>query len=58
MNTSGQIQTVPRDALECKLGHKLALGDRFKTTTGTWKVIDIGVDDATKAELITIERDF
>ena len=40
----GQRQTVPSDALEKKVGHKLNLGEVFETSTGFWKVVYIGKD--------------
>jgi len=42
MSDSGQVQTVPQDSLEKKVGRKLQVGERFATQTGYWKVLRIG----------------
>ncbi len=46
-----QIQTVPQILLERKLGKKLSNGETFETKTGTWKVIEVGINTYT-VELI------
>lgn len=55
MSVSGQTQTVPRTILEERLGRKIGLGDTFTTKLGTWKVIDVGVDN-NGADLLTVEK--
>ncbi|KKN01819.1 hypothetical protein LCGC14_1124010 [marine sediment metagenome] len=42
-----QVQTVPQFLLEKKLGKKLGKDETFTTKTGTWKVIEIGVETYT-----------
>lgn len=37
-----QVQTVPQNMLEQKVGHKLSVDETFETKTGRWKVIAIG----------------
>lgn len=50
---SGEIQSVPQQALEKKLGRKLSKGDTFITKVGTWKVIDMYRYDK---ETYTVEK--
>ena len=47
MSDGGQVQTVPQDMLEKKVGHKLQVGEQFTTPTGYWKVLRIGEDTYT-----------
>jgi len=56
MSASGQTQTVPRNILEEKLGRKISLSDTFTTKTGTWKVIDVDVDEKNNADLLIVEK--
>ena len=55
MFPSGQIQTVPRDILEKKVGKKLSLKDTFTTKTGTWQVIDVTVGEGGE-DILVVEK--
>ena len=41
MSSEGQVQTVPQELLEKKIGRKLCLDETFETVSGYWKVLKI-----------------